>query len=140
MKIKLEIRCSIPTLIAVMNYITQFKTDRLAFVDSFRDGAYEDELIHLDAHAKRIEGSDKAIAWLFANLGDKSINDAWGMATKKASQASRSLTYSDFNRGKNASKYEFWKNIEEFIVWINGQGFNNRRNATLSQVRAELAK
>jgi len=136
----LELRRSIPTLVAVMDYITQFKTDRFAFIDSFRVDAYEDELKDIDAHAKRIEGSDKAIEWIFANLGDKSINEAWNMATRKASQANRGLTYSNFNRGKNSSKYEFWKNIEEFIVWINEQGFNHRRNVTLSQVREELTK
>ena len=124
----------------VMNYILQFKADRLTFIDSFRVDAYEDELKDIDAHAKRIEGSDKAIEWLFDSLGDKSINDAWNMAARKASQANRGLTYSNFNRGKNASKYEFWKNIEEFMVWLTTKGFNNRRNITLAQVHTELTK
>ena len=124
----------------VMDYITQFKSDRLAFYDSFRADSYEDEREQLDVHVKRVEGSDKAVAWLFDNLGDKSITDAWSVASSKASQANRGLTYSDRNRCKNASKSDFWKNIEEFIVWINGQGFNSRRNVKLSQVQSELTK
>lgn len=121
-----------------MDYILQFKSDRLAYYDSFLACAYEDELADLDARAERVNGSDKAIDWLFENLADKSLGDAWSLARNKASEASRGLTYSNRNRSANASKADFWEVIVEFIAWLTSTMFEGRRNLTLAQVRGEL--
>lgn len=115
----------------------QFISSRLSRLGSFLDDAklegYQPDIDATQSQIEKYDCADAALEWFNANLGDKTLGEAWSIAQRKADAMGRNLTYSSNNRNKNAKGHDFWFVIADYCAWLSNDFSRNTLIKSINQ-------